>query len=301
MKHPLSLASITVIALTIGAAPAAADNTLADAQDLYAQASYEQALTVLDGLNPKEAATLAEGQAIRRYRALCLLALGRSSDAESAVEDMVRADPAITPSEDLPPRLQTIVQQVRGRVVRELVRQGYEQGRDLYAKEQFDAAAAELKRVVALLDDPTLGLTNDPAFTDLRLLVDGFMKLATAARTAEPAPVGTAGEAPAGPAMVRTDPAARTELGLVPPEPILQDIPPFPRTASALLSRNEGELEIDVSADGRVTGARIVVSMHPVYDVMLAAAARNWRYQPARRYGEPVAYTKRVHIRLQPR
>jgi TonB family protein len=301
MRLPFSIAPVLIILLTSGAplvrASRASDNTLANAQDLYAQASYEQALAVLDRLNPKEASTPAEGQAIRRYRALCLLALGRSSDAEGAVEEMVRADPAEAPStDDLPPRFQVLVQQVRERVARELVRQGYERGRDLYGREQFAAAAEEWTRVIALLDDRTLGLMNDPGFTDLRLLADGFVKLAAARRAPEPA--GTAGTAAEAKPVIGSDASVRADVGLVPPQPITQELPTFPQSASALLSRKEGELEIEVGADGRVTNAKVIVSMHPVYDVMLTAAAKTWRYQPARRNGEPVPYTKRVRVRL---
>jgi TonB family protein len=302
MRLLFSIAPVVVMLLTsvtpLVRASQSPDDTLAQAQDLYAQASYEQALAVLDRLNPKEAATPAEGQAIRRYRALCLLALGRSADAESAVEEMVRANPAEAPStDDLPPRLQVLVRQVRGRVARELVRQGYERGRDLYAREQFAAAAEELTRVIALLDDRTLELTKDPGFTDLRVLADGFVKLAVARRAPEPA--GTAGAAAKATPVTGSDASVRTDLGVVPPQPITQELPPFPQSASARLARNEGELEIEVGADGRVTNAKVIVSVHPVYDVMLTAAAKTWKYQPARRNGEPVPYKTRVHVRLQ--
>jgi hypothetical protein len=47
-----------------------------------------------------------------------------------------------------------------------------------------------------------------------------------------------------------------------------------------------------------VLSAKVVVPIHPVYDAILTAAARTWRYHPARRDGEPVPYTKRVHVRL---
>jgi TonB family protein len=301
MKPLLPVASALIIAIAGAAPPARAsfsiDNTLADAQGLYAQASYDQALSVLDRLDPTQTTTLEEGQAIRRYRALCLLALGRSADAEGALESLVRADPASAATDDMPPRLQTMLQEVRGRVVRELVRQGYERGRDLYGREQFGAATIELTRVIALLDDPTLGLTNEPALADVRLLADGFVRLATAARPAVPAATGTAGIMPPKGPAVQNEPTPRAAAGFIPPEPIVQDFPPFPRSARP--TRNEGELEVHVGADGRVTSARVTVAIHPIYDVMLVAAAKNWKYQPARRYGEPVPFTKRVQVLLQ--
>src|SRR5206468_10579418 len=119
--HTILAATMYVVAAAAPVAPAAGavNTTLTHAQELYAQASYEQALALLDHLDPKTSDTLAEGQAIRQYRALCLLALGRPDDAERAVEDLVRADPAAAVDDDLPPRLQELVQRVRGRVARE--------------------------------------------------------------------------------------------------------------------------------------------------------------------------------------
>src|SRR4051794_20661695 len=143
MKLQNIFAAALCAVITSSAAARGADTAnaaLANAQGLYAQASYEQALALLERLDPKTAESLGEGQAIRRFRALCFIALGRPSDAERAVEDMVRADPAATVDEELPPRLHELVQQVRGRVARDLVRQGYERGRDLYGREQFAAA-----------------------------------------------------------------------------------------------------------------------------------------------------------------
>jgi tetratricopeptide (TPR) repeat protein len=290
----------SVLFLLLAAAPLArADDagnvTLTTAQGLYAQAAYEQALALLDRLDPKTSASLEEGQAIWRYRALCLIALGRSADAEGAIEEMVRVDPGADVDEELPPRLQELVKEVRARVVRDVVRQGYERGRDLYGRAEHAAAAAELERVIALLDDRTLSLTKEPSFADVRLLADGFLRLAKAAPPAssttpvsEPRPTPPA------------EPAASSDAAFVPPVPILQDIPPFNRSAgSGFMARNEGDLDVDVSADGRVVNARVVSSIHPVYDLILAAAAKTWKYQPARRFGEPVPYTKRVHVVLQ--
>ena len=293
LQRVLASASFFLIASAplARAADDAGAATLTNAQGLYAQAAYEQALALLERLDPKTSASLAEGQAIWRYRALCLIALGRSADAESAIEEMVRVDPGADVDEELPPRLQGLVKGVRARVVRNVVRLGYERGRDLYGRSEHAAAAAEFERVIALLDDRTLSLTKEPSFADVRLLADGFLRLAKAAPPANPtAPISGPGPTP----------AASSDPAFVPPVPIRQDFPPFSRSASSgFMARNEGDLDVDVSADGRVVNARIVSSIHPVYDLILAAAAKTWRYEPARRFGEPVPYTKRVHVVLQ--
>jgi tetratricopeptide (TPR) repeat protein len=307
MKLQRVLAS--ALFLLTAAAPAAraseaGNATLVNAQGLYEQAAYEQALTLLDGLDPKASASLDEGQTIRRYRALCLMALGRSDDARRAIEDMVRADPAAGVDEELPPRLQGLVTEVRAGVVRDLVRQGYERGRDLYGRQEYAGAAAEFTRVIALLDDRTLELTKEPSLADMRLLADGFLRLSNAAPPATSVPGSTpVVESPPAPqAVVQNEPGRSSGAAFVPPVPIVQDVPPFPRSAGAgFMARDEGDLDVDVGADGRVVAARVVSPIHPVYDLMLAAAAKTWKYQPARRNGEPVPYTKRVHIVLQPK
>jgi tetratricopeptide (TPR) repeat protein len=301
MKLQCLLASalfLQIATISSAAADDGGNTTLTNAQGLYAQAAYEQALALLDRLDPKTSASLEEGQAIRRYRALCLIALGRPTDAETAIDEMVRADPAADVDEELPPRLQDLVRQVRARVVRDVVRQGYERGRDLYGREDYAAASTEFERVIALLDDRTLSLTKEASFADVRLLADGFLRLTKAAAAAPAAAPISASRPTAQPVI--PDEARASDAAFVAPVPILQEVPPFPRSAGGgFMARNEGDLDVDVGADGRVVSARIVSSIHPVYDLILAAAAKTWKYQPARRYGEPVAYTKRVHIVLQ--
>jgi tetratricopeptide (TPR) repeat protein len=301
--HRILAAICLLVTLAALSAPSAAaadlGSTLTEAQGLYTQAAYEQALALLDRLDPR-AATLEEGQAIRRYRALCFVALGRSADATKIVEEMVQADPAAGVDQELPPRLQLLVRQVRERVVGDVVRQAYERGRDLYDHEQFAAAATEFTRVLKLLDDRSLELTKEPSFVDLRLIADGFVKLSKAAAVPPPPAAPAVAPAVAPKAVAEPAPVRSAEPAFVAPVPIAQEIPPFPRSAGAgFMAKNEGDLDVDVGIDGRVTGARIVSSIHPVYDVILTGAARTWRYQPARRYGEPVAYTKRVHVVLQ--
>jgi protein TonB len=79
-------------------------------------------------------------------------------------------------------------------------------------------------------------------------------------------------------------------------------VPPgFPRPA--LRSRMEAtvSLELDVLVDGSVGAVRVVRCDRPGYGFELAAAeaARQWRYVPATRGGEPVDMTIPVDIRFR--
>jgi hypothetical protein len=43
------------------------------------------------------------------------------------------------------------------------------------------------------------------------------------------------------------------------------------------------------------------MSVHPVYDSLVIAAAREWRYQPAMIHNVPVKFRKRIQIALAAR
>src|SRR5687768_4080525 len=69
---------------------------LGAAKDLYASARYDEALTVLNGLRIGES---ADRTSVEQYRSLCLLALGRSAEAESAIAAVVTAEPTYRPGD----------------------------------------------------------------------------------------------------------------------------------------------------------------------------------------------------------
>jgi hypothetical protein len=47
-----------------------------------------------------------------------------------------------------------------------------------------------------------------------------------------------------------------------------------------------------------VQTAKVIASIHPVYDAMVMAAAKTWRYDPATADGVPVKYRKRIKITI---
>jgi len=74
-----------------------AQDDLGGAKTLYVNASYDEALAVLD----KQAATAGtsgpKASEIHHYRALCFIALGRTADADQAIAASVAADPFTVP------------------------------------------------------------------------------------------------------------------------------------------------------------------------------------------------------------
>src|SRR5438477_4357780 len=80
-------------------------DSLATARDLYSAAEYEDALMLLNRLRSAQHAP-EDGKTIDQYRAFCLLALGRASDAEQAIAAIVLAEPSFQPSRtDVSPRI----------------------------------------------------------------------------------------------------------------------------------------------------------------------------------------------------
>ena len=84
------------------------DNPFSAARDLYASARYDEALAVLNGLQPTSDGGGSDRKSIEQYRSLCLLALGRGTEAESAIAAVVTADPLFMPNEtDASPRVRS--------------------------------------------------------------------------------------------------------------------------------------------------------------------------------------------------
>lgn len=198
-------------ALSVSAAHAAEAADLAAARALYGAASYEEALAKLGPPQENEAAATAVDQ----LRALCYLALGRGLDAESAVERIVGRDPQyVVPIADVSPKLVTLFNDVRRRMLPSMVRAAYARGKSHVDGERWDLARGEFTLTLALLDDPLLARLRDPLLEDFRQLTEGFLKvhelhlaLASAAAMATPA----AGATPAGAARGPSTAAGGTE------------------------------------------------------------------------------------------
>src|SRR6188768_1553666 len=154
------------------------------ARDLYASARYDEALAVLNDLRPADAGSaVADRKSIEQYRSLCLLALGRGSEAESAIAAVVTADPSYLPGEaEASPRVRAAFSDVRRKLLPEIAGNRYAEAKALFDRKDYTAAAAQFRLVVGLLDDPDMG----GKLPDLRTLVTGFLDLSVAASTPAP-------------------------------------------------------------------------------------------------------------------
>jgi tetratricopeptide (TPR) repeat protein len=302
----IELAPLLVAAsVALAAVQPAASDSLDSVRQLYASADYESALATLERL-PPTTAPVVEATEIARYRALCLIALGRTADAELALEQIVRINPSYQPDEQEAPRLRSTYASVRARVVPQVAKTQYAEAKAAYDRREYETASTGFAQTIALVDslesaDPTLG--------DLRTLATGFADLS---RAAIQAAAGTAPRAPAAtnpvasPAIAAPVPAAPEPAGdvpLMPPVVVQQLLPPWNPSAFGTQFQSEfrGAIEVTIDERGIVTSAHIVEPIHPVYDPQLLEAATRWRYEPARRGGEPVVSVKRVDIVLRPR
>jgi hypothetical protein len=277
------------------AAPAIAADDLAAARDLYAAAEYEDALQLLDRLRIAERRP-EEVRTIEQYRAFCLLALGRGSDAEKAIASIILAEPGYQPSNaDVSPRLRAAFTDVRRRMLPAIIQEKYAAAKMAYDQKHFIAAATGFKQVLETLGDPDVAsVVGQSPLSDLRTLAAGFHELAVsaAAPPPPPAPVPARDLAVAAAAVRIYTPG---DPNVVPPITARQVLPPFP---AGVASAN-GVLEVVIDETGGVESAIMRVPVSPRYDGLAVEAAREWKYRPAMLNGVAVKYRKLVQISVK--
>ena len=288
LRWPLGACGCLILLLSVSSS-AAAQATEVDFKALYAAAEYDKALEVVGSLDTLEA---------QQYRALCLLALGRTADASTAIESLVNASPTFIPSsEDAPPRFVELVTKVRQKLLPTIARRAFTEGRDLYNGKQNEEAVKRFSLVLTLLKDPAF--TDLNAKQDLETLATGFIDLAKASST--PVKVVTTPPEPvpppaAAPAAAATAVAPR----VVPPVALVQTVPPMPTDIAARVGAKL-VMVVQIDAAGRVTSATVKESAHPRYDRIVVLATRDWRYTPATLNGLAIAAEQIVTIQPQAR
>jgi TonB-like protein len=294
-----------VIALSIAALvsiPMRAADSLTEARDLYAAAEYEDALALLNKMQPGDHAP-DERRAIEQYRAYCLLALGRSADAEQAIAAVVAATPLYKPSgSDASPRVRSAFSDVRRRILPSIIQEKYAAAKVAFDRKNFPVAATVFTEVVEAMSDPDVAdIVTQPPLSDLRVLAVGFRDLSVSAAAPPPVPVRETA-ATATPVLVKPAPTAdvapariyaASDTQVLPPTAVKQALPNFP---AQLTMANRGVLDLLIDEAGNVESATMRESVNPRYDSQLLAAARSWQYRPALLNGKPVKYRKMVQI-----
>ena len=280
---------------------------LGAAKDLYASARYDEALSVLNGLRIGEA---ADRKSVEQYRSLCLLALGRAAEAETAIAAVVTADPTYRPGEsEAAPRVRATFTDVRRRLLPDITTARYQAAKAVYDRKEWVAAEQLFRTVLTLIDDPDTG----GKLGDLRVLAAGFLELSARAAAPPPppvepkpapvtvapiahAPAPAAAAAPAGPIPGKIYTADDPNVRI--PVVIRQDIPNIPAPLMAM-AKPRGLLDIVIDEQGRVIAMTMRNSVHPSYDVLVLAAAKDWKYQPARYNGEPVRFRRLISVAVK--
>src|SRR5262249_18802697 len=127
---------LTLLAAVCAGSAVGALGDLDRAKALYASASYEEALSVLSALPSTE-----DIEQISEYRALCLLALDKTNEAEQVLERLVVQSPLfVMSSEDVSPRLVDLFDEVRRRTLPNVVQSRYLKAKEAYSARQFEAA-----------------------------------------------------------------------------------------------------------------------------------------------------------------
>ncbi len=287
-------ATCAVTLLLLFAIPVAvhAEGSLAAARDLYASAAYDEALSMLNGL-ATSAKAADERQSIDLYRTLCLVALGRSADADHAIEAMIQRDPLYRPSaDDLSPRLRSAFGDVRKRMLPSMIQKEYADAKAAFDKQDFTAATAGFEGVLTGVADPDIAaVAAVPPLSDLRTLAAGFRDLSV---KFTPPPAAPPEPTPARP--VRSVYSA-DDAGVVAPVAIQQKVPKFP---AAVTKTATGMLELVIDETGAVQSEMMRMSIEPAYDKLVLSAAAKWQYRPATMDGVPVKFLKRLSISVTP-
>lgn len=293
----LLAAAMTRIAM--GQTPAR--ESIGAARDLYTSARYDEALAVLNDLRPSASSgASSDVKSIEQYRSLCLLALGRGSEAETAIAAVVNADPAYLPGDsEASPRVRSAFSEVRKRLLPDIATKRYADAKSTFDRKDYAAATTQFKQVLALIDDPDMG----GKLADLRTLASGFLDLSVAATPApEPPKPAAAASAPVPPAPAEPDPNRIYTLNdseVVPPVVVRQEVPRL-TTAMKPQARSRGVVEIVIDQQGRVSAITVREPVQPMYDAELVSKAREWRYQPATMNGKPVKYRKMIQLNIAP-
>jgi Gram-negative bacterial TonB protein C-terminal len=311
---------LLALTLIVGEASLGAQDPLNAARDLYASAAYEEALSALAQIDGSVAPDVA--RQIDAYRAFCLFALGRTQEADTVAEALIRRQPlAILDTADTSPRLERMFIDVRKRVLPSLIRTRFRSARAEIDRKNFDDAEPPLTEARLLIAEAERLGVNDDGLGDLSVLVDGFLQLirssaaprsAPPAEAANPPAVNTAAVNTAAATPAASQPAAQParsaaaaaaapvytsgDDGVSPPVTIDQRVPAMDQQLQTIAraTKKTGMFDIVIDESGRVVETTVRRSLNATFDSLLARTATRWRYQPARKDGVPVKFVKTI-------
>ena len=292
-----------------------AQDSLSAAKDLYASAAYEDALTALTRLTGDGSAAPNVAREADEYRAFCLYALGRTSEAESVAESIIRRDPLTKlDAADASPRLELMFSNVRKRLLPSLIRERFKTARTALDQKDLTAAEPQLAEARQMIADAEkLGIKDD-GLADLGVLVDGFLQLVRSTadqRTAQPPAAAIPPDPASGAARPKVDPPlapspaasvprvySLDDVGVTPPVVVNQRLPTMsPELVRITKAINASSMiEVVIDERGDVVDATVRKSVNETFDNLMVGAARRWKYRPAMRDGVPVRYVKTIVI-----
>ena len=262
-----------------------AQESIQVAQTLYASASYDEALALLDRLQGQQLPP-EDVRSVQQSRALCLLALGRSQDAEVAIAAVANTDPLYRPDESTAsPRVRTAFRDVRMRLLPGIIKSRYNAARGLYDEQRWPEAVAALREVQALAADQDLTDEQRKEVAEYKVL------------TAPDAQPTAAPAAPAPPAADYDRVFDSTDEAVTPPVTIRQEMPRWVRGGIPL--PGPGTIEVIISKTGAIERATIIQTMVTFYDRQVLDATKSWKYHPAQLDGRPVRFKKQIRVTFQ--
>ncbi len=197
MNRFCSTAVAAACATLVGISSAHGQESLQQVKALYASAAYEDALSMVGRLQ-----STARKPEFEQYRVYCLVALGRTAEAEKAIASVVVENPTFLPdAEETSPRIQEMFLRIRRGLVPEIAQRMYMDARAAWNRKDTSAASEQFTALVQLIDttlasgaDANSASDNaEPMLSELRLLATGFLDLGRAlsappARAVDPVP-----------------------------------------------------------------------------------------------------------------
>jgi hypothetical protein len=318
--------AILIIGFVLAAAAAglAAQDPLGAAKDLYASAAYDDALSTLSRMDGGSIAPEIARE-VDQYRAFCLYALGRTREADSVAESMIRKAPLAELGADASPRLEMMFTDVRKRLLPSLIRERFRTARSAFDQKRFAAAEPLLSEArLMIVEAEKLGV-NDDGLGDLGVLVGGFLQLirsvaeqgtspqpavadasiASAVATVAQRPLAPPPAAAASRAVSVSPPSAAVsgprvyaldDEGVSPPVALQQQMPVMPIQLQQITKalHNQGVLDVIIDEAGSVVDVTMRQSLNSNVDALIVRSARRWKYRPAMKDGVPVRYVKTV-------